>query len=256
MSTVKLPHCISNPISYLFNGFETYSGIPFTVFTTSQVPDNTFHKQVNLTKYQQKNDGAQYKYLYDPGLKFDWRFHQRIASIKYDQRKEPWVTLMFNIGIKNPLTNMISHNFTTYEQFSTGIFEVGIKRESIPVNFVFISNDITYLNSYLGKIQRRWDRFVNFPYQQTIQYTNSLVKTYSLTGQAMNIVPEDLEKLDTEMRGSLVTAAYTFNMIYYEYTLPERGNVLEEIDLKIKVVDDITLLHLAHEFDLVINEDS
>lgn len=247
-----IPNYLINPITHLFDQFETYSGISFTSFTTSQTPDNTFHNQPYLKQYQDKGDGQLYKYLYDPNLRFDWRFHQRIARMKYTERSNPWVTIMFNTGLKNPLTNVVSHEYPAYETLEGKTFEVKVKRDSVPINFVLISNDVNYLNSYIGSISSWWNRIVNFPYNQTLTYTNSITKTYSLVGQALNIRPQDLEKLDTESRGSLVTAAYSMDLVYFEYSIPQEGNILEEIGLQIKVVDDISLLNIAHQFDLVI----
>jgi len=247
---MSLDNLLQNPLLYLFDNFSSVTGYNFSEFVINETPSTTFHNQPFMQQYAdgQSGDESVYKYLYDPSLEFGFRFHQRLAKIKYIDRKDPWITIIFKTGEKNPLTNVLSHKYNHMEVSPDKFYKVNCRRGTIPINVVFISNSIDYLYSFLGKLNFWFDRTVGFEYNQAIQYSNSFVKNYSLSAEAVNIVQKDLTKLDNERRGSLATAGYSFDMIYWELDLPEQGHILKTIDLKIKVVDNLTDLNIAHVF--------
>ena len=240
---------IQNPIVYLFDTLESKSGISFANFMTNEVPQEDFHKQPFMEQYQKlnttNNNPQLYKYIYDPNLEFNFRFHQRISSIQYAQKGAPWVTIMFNTKQEKPLTNALSLTYDSPVTTSQGYIPMRTRRVCVPVNMVFISNDIDYLYTMLDNLSYYWDRIVNFPYQQSLQYSSGDIETFPQKGMALNIVPQNLEKLDTERRGSLVTAGYTFDLMYFTHLFSDlsQGNMLKTIDLRILVMNDITNLN-------------
>lgn len=242
---------LQTPLIFLFNRIEEESGVSlasFVVNETPATPKATGVVQPIMKMYQDLNNSTTnqvYKYLYDPDLSFSFRFHQRLSRFKYTDRKEPWVSLIFNTGEKRPLTEVVSHRYEHHEITENNFYSLGVRRSSTPVNLVFISNSIDYLYSFLGAISFYWDRITAFDYKQTIQYSNSYVVTYDLTGEALDIRPKDLNKLDTERRGSLVMAGYSFDLVNYEFKLPEEGHLLKEIDLIIKVAPDTEILNIV-----------
>ena len=245
---------LNNALVYLFNSFEEVTGYNFPNFMTNETPSSVVSQPLMQQQRQRQNqtpapdNGAMYKYLFDPNLTFGFRFHQRIAKIKYEDRKQPWVTIMFNTGEVRPLTNVLS---TINEQIriqkrTDDFYDVSVRKVLTPVNLVFISNDIDYLYSYLQKLSFYFDRITQYDYQQRIQYPNGHVTTYPLVGMAKDIIQKDLTKLDTEKRGSLATAGFSFDLIYYVMDTPLRGYLLEDIDLQIKFLNNPDYLCLSH----------
>lgn len=243
---------ISNPIVYLFDELEKVSGIELATFTTSEKEDKSSNNdQPYMKQYQDQNESSSapqlYKYIYDPSLEFSYRFHQRIASVKYSDRNKPWVSIMFNTGQVRPLTNVVSHKYNTLTTFPDGFYELSTRRVSVPIKMVFISNDISYLYTFLENISFYWDRICNYPYKQAIQYEIDYTENYDQVGQALNITPMDLEKLDTDKRGSLVTAGYSFDLVYYQHAFKNNkdyGHILKTIDLRIITVPDLENLNI------------
>ena len=245
---------INNALVYLFKYFEDSTGFNFPSFMNNEQPDSNLNvNQKYMKQYQQKNttqhNGSVYKYLYDPNLSFDWRFHQRISKIKYADRSEPWISIIFNTGEVKTLTNVIS---STYDQIKTirseGMFyELPIRRVLTPINMVFVSNDIDYLNAFLQTLAFYFDRITQYSYITILKYSDTDIYKYPLSAMAKDINQRDLKKLDTEKRGSLVTAGYSFDLIYYVLNLPaqEQGKLLEDIDLQIRLIDGSEYLNIV-----------
>ena len=210
----------------------------------NEVPDpNPKVVQPYMQKFQAKNvannNGQLYKYIWDPELTFSWRLQERIARIVFENRSQPWVSIVYNTGEVKPLTNMLSH---TYDQIrivaaNQQFYDVQVRRVVTPVNLVFISNNIDYLYRYLQKLSFYFDRTTQYSYTQKVQYAENYVTEYTLAGMAKDIVAKDLTKLDTEKRGSLATAGYSFNLIYWDFNTPYTGYLLENLDLEIKILD-------------------
>ncbi len=240
---------LNNPLTYLFTKLEEESGVIFANFNVNETSKNNPNivegSQMFMKHHETNNENKLYKYLYDPNLSFDFRFHQRIANMKYIDKGQPWVTLMYNTGEVRPLTNVLSHTYTSQVYIDDTVYEIKTKRMSVPINFVLVSNDPDYLYSTIEGMSSYFDRIVNFPYKQAIKFSDTYVENFDRTGMATNINPVDLTKLDTEMRGTLFTTAYNFNLVYYTHTLPEEGKILKEIDIIIKVkgsLQDIELI--------------
>ena len=242
---------LTNALVYLFKSFEEVTSTEFPNFMVNEVPDQ-IKSQPYMQAYANKNvvidNGQLYKFLYDPELQFGFRFHQRISKIRYDDRKEPWISIIFSTGEVKPLTGVLSH---VYEQIKIlkkdgEFFDVKVRRVLTPVNFVFISNNMDYLYRYLQKLSFYFDRIIEYPYQQKIYYDETHFNTYCLQGMAKSIVQKDLTKLDTERRGGLATAGYGFDLIYYDMDTPLKGYLLENIDLNIKYIENSGYLNLKH----------
>lgn len=230
---------INNVLVQLFDAIESNSGVSFATFTTNETTkeENIINRnQKFMEDYENTFDNKIYKYLYDPDLSFDFRFHQRLASISYEDKKSAWVTLMFNTGPVRPLTGVLSRPYNGYEQDGSEVYPFKIKRVSVPINMVFISNDLTYLYSVTEKVAFYFDRLINFPYREAVQYSDTYTETYENYGMAKNIQQIDLTKLDTSSRGTLVTTAFTFDLIYFVVEAPNAPTgLLEKIIVEIKV---------------------
>jgi hypothetical protein len=263
---------IANPIVYFFNYLEATSGISFANFTINETPKQEFRNQPLMQQYQNINNVSSrpqmYKYLYDPNLSFDFRFHQRLASINYTDRKTPWITIMFSTSEVKPLTQAGSSTFTSQVKVNDKYFPVRTRKLLVPVKFVFISNDISFLYSRLEYMSFWLDRICNFPYKQTIQFAPGYKENYDQVGLATDIEPVDVTKLDTQRLGTLATSAYTMNIVYWAHSFvdpntglpmpidPDTGlpsseyaslHILKEIDLKVCVVSNDSLITLQHD---------
>lgn len=230
---------LNNSLAQLFDLIEEKSKVNFATFTTNDGPkeSNIINKdQVYMKNYENTYDGKIYKYLYDPDLAFDWRFHQRLASISADKRKNPWSTILFNTGPVQPLTNVLSHVYTGVEYYEGKPYSYLTRRVSVPINMTLISNDMGYLYETTEKIAMYFDRIVNFHYDEALDFGGLFIKEYSKAGMAKNIRQVNLNKLNTETRGSLVTSAFTFDLIYFVVdsdVVPLR--LLEKVILEIKI---------------------
>lgn len=219
---------IQNAIAQLFDEIEEKCKVRFATFTASE----TQGQQNKTTKYREfmsdveNNDSnGVYKYLYDPGLNFDFRFHQRLAAAPFRKTRTPWVTIMFNTKQTRPLTNILSHKYTEIKYNEGRPYELKIKRVSVPVNMVLVSNDITKLYETTEKVSMYFDRFINFHYDHVITIGDLRYGGFNIyeskVGQAANIREIDLSKFDTEQRGSLVSQAYQFDLVYWVVDTPD-----------------------------------
>lgn len=237
---------IQNAIAQLFDEIEEKCHVRFATFTASETQG-----QINkTTKYREymsdvRNNDSNgiYKYLYDPGLTFDFRFHQRLAAAPFRKTSTPWVTIMFNTKQPRPLTNVLSHKYTDIKYDNNGNpFELKIKRVSVPVNMALVSNDITKLYEITEKIAMYFDRFINFHYNHVITVGNLEDGGFNIyeskVGQAANIKEIDLNKYDTQQRGSLVAETYQFDLIYWVVENPNTSlHIIKRIILDIEVKD-------------------
>ena len=116
-------------------------------------------------KPNNKSNGI-YKYLYDPALAFDFRFHQRLAAAPFKKTSKPWATIMFSTKQVRTLTNILSHLYTRRENINGNITEFKTRMVSVPVNMVVVSNDMDKLYDTTEKIAMYFDRFINFHYEK------------------------------------------------------------------------------------------
>ena len=243
-----MPNFINNALAQLFDNIESNSNVKFSTFTTNDKPAE--EKSINsnqkyMKKFQDEYIPQTYKYLYDPSLTFDSRFHQRLSRIKFGERDEEWCTLIFNTNTNQPLTNVLSHvyrgieNVTfTDEEGKTYIegVEYIFRRVKTPINFTLISNNISYLYETTEKIAMYFDRIINFPYKQTLNFSKDTTPTFNLVGMATDIRQVNLNKLDTASRGSLVMSGFSFNLIHYVVIVPDnKFKLLEKVILEVKI---------------------
>ena len=219
---------ITNAIAQLFDEIEDKCHVKFATFTAS---DSQGQQNIAAAPRSYMNDvennesNGIYKYLYDPNLNFDFRFHQRLAAAPFQKTRTPWVTIMFNTKQARPLTNVLSHKYTYNVSDGSGnLYELKTRRVSVPVNMALISNDMTKLYETTEKIAMYFDRFINYHYDHVISIgdpSNGGFDVYeSVVGHAANIREVDLTKLDTEQRGSLVSEAYQFDLVYWIVETP------------------------------------
>ena len=247
----KLPTRLNNVLSQLFDHIESECKITFAEFarkTTAEPERNIINKdqkylQQARSKQQsdtEKYSNETYKYLYDPSLAFDFRFHQRLAQIKYEERKEPWVTLIFNTQQINEPTRVNTHMIDDVVVASDGSwYEYTTKKVTVPVNMVLISNDMTYLNGVQEQMLMYFDRFISFQYKESVIFNENFTANWLRYGHASNIRQINLTKLDTEARGSLTQVAWSFNLVYYVTGTPNGTplSILERVDMKIMTRD-------------------
>lgn len=230
---------LNNVLAQLFDHIEENCNLKFSTFCTNKVNvnRNLINKDQKFMKeYQMTNDNEVYKYLYDPSLSFDFRFHQRLANISYKDKKEPWVTLIFNTEQINEPTRVNTHTLKGIEDFGDGnYFEYKTKKVTIPINMVLVSNDMTYMYGVQEKMLMYFDRFISFKYKESVQFATGFVADWERYGHASNIRQVNLNKLDTETRGSIVMNAWAFNLVYYVTTYPNNKPlpILERVIMKI-----------------------
>ena len=234
---------LHNAIAQLFDEIEDKCHVKFATFTASETQGQ---KNMAAGTRDYMNDvpnnrsNGIYKYLYDPGLTFDFRFHQRLAMAPFEKTEKPWVTIMFNTKQARPLTNILSHKYTDIHYHEGTPYMLKIKRVSVPVNMVLVSNDMTKLYETAERIAAYFDRFINFHYTHVITVGKIGDGGFNIyeekVGQAANIREVDLTKLDTEQRGSLVTEAYQFDLVYWVVETPNTSlHVVKRIILELEI---------------------
>jgi hypothetical protein len=235
---------IKNAIGQLFDEIEDKCHVKFATFTAS---DSQGQKEIAAGERQYMNDKKNnqsngiYKYLYDPGLSFDFRFHQRLAAAPFEKTSKPWATIMFSTKQVRTLTNILSHLYTRTEYFNGTPTQFKTRMVSVPVNMVVISNDMDKLYSTTEKMAMYFDRFINFHYDHVVTFGDVDKGGYELyeevVGRAANIREVDLDKLDTEHKGSLCSQAYQFDLVYWVVQTPGTSlRLLEKIILEVDVM--------------------
>ena len=234
---------IKNAIGQLFDEIEDKCHVKFATFTAS---DTQGQKEIAAGERQYMNDkknnqsNGVYKYLYDPGLSFDFRFHQRLAAAPFEKSNKPWATIMFSTKQVRTLTNILSHVYKRIEYVNGSPVQFLTRMVSVPVNMVVISNDMDKLYNTTEKMAMYFDRFINFHYDHVITFGDVNDGGYELyeevVGRAANIREVDLDKLDTEHKGSLCSQAYQFDLVYWVVQTPGTSlKLLEKIILEVEM---------------------
>ena len=109
---------------------------------------------------------------------------------------------------------------------------------------VLVSNDVSTLYAVTENLTLFWDRIVNISYCEFVQFPTGTEDEYEKTCQCMDISEVDLTKLDRKTRGSLVTSAYTFNLVYWVTQYPVQCKLFEKIVFDIAVHREGTLTKL------------
>lgn len=234
---------IKNAITQLFDIIEEKSNVKFATFTAS---DAQGEKNISAgtreymdDKENNKSNGI-YKYLYDPGLAFDFRFHQRLANAPFRKTTKPWATIMFNTKQVRPLTNVLSHIYKRRVAIDGVIRQFKTRRVSVPVDMVIVSNDMDKLYDTTEKIAMYFDRFINFHYDHVVSFGDVKKGGFELyeevVGHASNIREVNLDKLDTEHKGQIVSSAFQFDLIYWIVDDPKVTlQLLKKIILEIEI---------------------
>lgn len=239
----RLNAYIHNAIAQLFDEIEDKCKVKFASFTASDMQgQKTLAAGTRTYMNDEPNNSNHgiYKYLYDPDLAFDYRFHQRLAEAPFEKTSKPWATIMFNTKQARPLTEILSHKYKDYHTDPNGNpFMLKVKRVSVPVNMAIVSNDLTKLYNTTEKIAMYFDRFINFHYDHVITIGNMEEDGFEIfeskVGQAANIREVDLTKLDTENRGQLVSEAYSFDLVYFVVETPAVSlKLLKRVILEIR----------------------
>ena len=164
---------IKNAIAQLFDEIEDKCHVKFATFTASDIQGQKEIAAGTRDYMEDKpyngNDGI-YKYLYDPGLSFDFRFHQRLAAAPFEKINKPWATIMFSTKQVRTLTNILSHVYKNTIPTENGVIRFKERMVSVPVNMVVISNDMDKLYNTTEKIAMYFDRFINFHYSHVLDF--------------------------------------------------------------------------------------
>ena len=241
----RLNAYIKNAIGQLFDDIEKNCRVKFATFTAS---DTQGQKEIaaGTRDYMEDKPNNQsngiYKYLYDPGLAFDFRFHQRLAAAPFQKTSKPWATIMFSTKQVRTLTNVLSHVYRRTEYINGTPTEFKTRMASVPVNMVVISNDMDKLYNTTESMAMYFDRFINFHYDHVLTFgdvENGGFELYeNVAGRAANIREVDLDKLDTEHKGSLCSQAYQFDLIYWIARTPGVSlRLLEKIILEVEILN-------------------
>ena len=239
----KATDYIKNAIAQLFDEIEDKCKVKFATFTASDTQGQqniVASPREYMNDAENNNSNGIYKYLYDPNLNFDFRFHQRLAAAPFKKTTRPWATIMFNIKQVRPLTNVLSHKYSYIHWQDGKPYQMKTRRLSVPVNMVIVSNDMDKLYETTEKIAMYFDRFINFHYDEVVtvgKLDDGGFDIYqSKVGHAANIREVDLTKLDTESRGSLVTSAFQFDLVYWIEEAPNTSlHILKRIILELDV---------------------
>ena len=240
---------LNNCLGQVFDVLESHTGTKWATFTMNEAEkvEQGFdgEEKVYMKKYAEQHDEQVYRYIYAPKLSCDESFYQRLSSVGFDDRREPWVSIMFSTGPVHSVTDVVSYNmYRTIKNSDNDFFDIKTKRVKVPVNMVLVSNDVSTLYAVTENLTLFWDRIVNISYCEFVQFPTGTEDEYEKTCQCMDISEVDLTKLDRKTRGSLVTSAYTFNLVYWVTQYPEQCKLLEKIVLDIAVHSEGTLTKL------------
>ena len=248
---------IKNAIAQLFDELEDKCHVKFASFTASDTQGQQNLAAGTRTYMNDKENNESngvYKYLYDPNLSFDYRFHQRLAEAPFEKTNKPWATIMFNTKQVRTLTNVLSHKYTRMEKFGDTYREVKTRMVSVPVNMAIISNDMDKLYNTTEKIAMYFDRFINFHYRHVLTFGKVEQGGFEIyedvAGRAANIREIDLNKYDTTQRGPLVASAFQFDLIYWVCDTPGA-----EVKLLEKIILEIQMKGSAYKQIITITED-
>ena len=101
---------IKNAIAQLFDELEDKCHVKFASFTASDMQgqkNSAAGTRTYMNDEKNNESNGVYKYLYDPDLSFDYRFHQRLAEAPFEKTNKPWATIMFNTKQVRTLTNVL-----------------------------------------------------------------------------------------------------------------------------------------------------
>lgn len=239
----RLSAYINNAICQLFDEIEEKCDVKFATFTASDLQGQETLAAGTRTFMNDKPNNSSngiYKYLYDPNLVFDFRFHQRLAAAPFEKTSKPWATIMFSTKQAQSLSNILSHLYTDIKYDNNGNpYELKLKRVRVPVNMAIVSNDMTKLYYTTEKMSMYFDRFINFHYDHVIDIGDPCDGGFQIfeskVGQAANIKEVSLDKYDTTSRGSLVAQAYTFDLVYFAVKSPNASlHLLKKIILEVE----------------------
>lgn len=238
----KINAYIKNAIAQLFDHIEEKCHVKFASFTASDSQGQmtlAAGTRDYMDDFPNNQSNGIYKYLYDPSMTFDFRFHQRLAEAPFAKTTKPWVTIMFSTKQVRTLTNVLSHKYTRIEYVEGKPIEFKTRMVSVPVNMILVSNDMDKLYNTTEKVAMYFDRFINYHYDQTIVFGNVEKDGFELyenvAGRAANIKEVDLDKYDTTQRGSLVASAFQFDLIYWVCETPGAElKLLKKIILEVK----------------------
>ena len=236
---------IKNAIAQLFDEIEDKCHVKFATFTASDSQGQKNLAAGTRTYMEDKPNNESngiYKYLYDPAMSFDFRFHQRLAAAPFIKTSKPWATIMFSTKQVRTLTNVLSHLYTRTIYVDGSPVQFKTRMVSVPVNMAIISNDMDKLYNTTEKVAMYFDRFINYHYDHAITFGNVKNGGYEIyenvAGRAANIREVDLDKLDTENRGALVSSAFQFDLIYWVCETPgTRLRLLKKIILELQSDD-------------------
>ena len=235
---------IKNAIAQLFDEIEDKCHVKFATFTAS---DSQGQKEIAAAERQYMDDKPNnqsngiYKYLYDPNLAFDFRFHQRLAAAPFQKTSKPWATIMFSTKQVRTLTNILSHVYNKIVYVDNSPVQLKKRMVSVPVNMTVISNDMDKLYNTTEQMAMYFDRFINYHYDHVLNMGDVEDGGYEIyeevVGRAANIREIDLDKLDTEHKGSLCSQAYQFDLVYWVVQTPGVSlKLLEKIILEVEVL--------------------
>lgn len=234
---------LNNCLGQVFDVLEGHAKVKWATFTMNEAEkvEQGFdgEEKVYMKRYAEEQDERVYRYIYSPNLSFDDRFHQRLSSVGFDNRREPWITIMFSTGPVRSLTEVVSYKmYRTIKNSDGDYFDIKTKRVRVPVNMVLVSNDISTLYAATENLALFWDRIVNINYCEYVQFPTGTEDEYEQACQCMDITEVDLTKLDSDSRGSLVTSAYTFGLVYWVTEYPEQCHLVDKIILDIAIQEE------------------
>ena len=105
---------LNNCLGQVFDVLEGHSGTKWATFTMNEAEKvaqgSDGEEKVYMKKYAEQHDEQVYRYIYAPNLSFDESFYQRLSSVGFDDRREPWVSIMFSTGPVHSVTDVVSYN--------------------------------------------------------------------------------------------------------------------------------------------------
>ena len=174
---------LNNCLGQVFDVLESHTGTKWATFTMNEAEkvEQGFdgEEKVYMKKYAEQHDEQVYRYIYAPNLSFDDTFYQRISSVGFDDRREPWVSIMFSTGPVKSLTEVVSYNmYRTIKNSDNDFFDIKTKRVKVPVNMVLVSNDVSTLYAVTENLTLFWDRIVNISYCEFVQFPTGTEDEY------------------------------------------------------------------------------
>ncbi len=178
-------------------------------------------------------------YFFDPGLNFDTRLRERLAKLKFADKQDDWIIVMYNRSQMSQLSVQSRQFPVVYKKISNATgHKYHSKFQSCQLDVVFFSNNPYYLESFEEVAVIKYDRSYMFEALYTIPVGDSS-EVMNFKIWADNIEPSSFEKLSIDDRDSICFTRWSLKINFPVLISEGTGKLIKQITTKIKIVNNL-----------------